>query len=666
MAVNVFDSFLKEFEQPITAFVSTSVSNLATYIDGPLRTAVTLYVILYGFAVMRGAISEPIMEFAWRAMRIVVVVLLATNSSAFQQYVTSLFFDSLPKEIGNALAGSGLNTSSGAPFDQLLSKGIDVANKIYDQAGITDVAPALIAGILLVFVAVGAFLQFAILLYAKVGLGVVIALGPIFIALGLFEATRPFTEAWLRQLANFVILLVLVVALVGLMLSTVSGFIDRFGANAGTAGEMVVAAVAISAVLGLSGYIALQLPTIAGGLAGGGASLASRLVTNPLIANATAAAGGAYAGASWSAAAVSPRYGRAARAAASGVRNPRGPRLRKQGRRHQATSKTGASERCGVDYPSFASSHASLAAAGPGQRDRRHVTVRRGGRLTAHCGIGSPARRRRHRSHQLRHPHPSFGRARAIPPYPRPISPRLAAGPTLRPRIALAAGRREMVGHDDLKAYFENSRRWEQDLLLSAHRSRRIAWVIAAGACALAIASVGAVAALAPLKTVEPFVIRVDNATGIVDTVSALNSTPARYDEAVTKYFLGRYVRAREGYSYPEAETNFRTISLLSGQGEQARFAAWYRGSNPESPQVVQGRFGVATVRIKAISLLADNVASVRFMKETRKGEETHVTHWVSTLTFSYANAPMSSADRLINPLGFLVSEYRADPEVVP
>jgi type IV secretion system protein VirB8 len=26
----------------------------------------------------------------------------------------------------------------------------------------------------------------------------------------------------------------------------------------------------------------------------------------------------------------------------------------------------------------------------------------------------------------------------------------------------------------------------------------------------------------------------------------------------------------------------------------------------------------------------------------------------------------MSSADRLINPLGFLVSEYRADPEAVP
>src|SRR5258708_36380552 len=236
-----------------------------------------LYVILYGFAVRRGAISEPIMEFAWRAMRIVVVVLLATNSSACQQYVASLFLDSWPKEIGNALAGAGLNTNSVVPFDQLLAKGIDVANRIYKQAGLTNIAPALVAAIHLVFVAVGSFLQFAILLYAKIGLGVVIALGPIFIALALFDATRPFTEARLRQVANFVILLVLVVALVGLMLTTVSGFIGKFGTNAGTAGEMGVAAVAISAVLGLSGYIALQLPIIAGGLAGRGASLPSRL-----------------------------------------------------------------------------------------------------------------------------------------------------------------------------------------------------------------------------------------------------------------------------------------------------------------------------------------------------------------------------------------------------
>ena len=224
-----------------------------------------------------------------------------------------------------------------------------------------------------------------------------------------------------------------------------------------------------------------------------------------------------------------------------------------------------------------------------------------------------------------------------------------------------------MVEAGDLKNYFERARLWEQDLLLSAQRSRRLAWSVAAAASVIAIISIGAVAALTPLKTVEPFVIRVDNATGIVDVVSGLKDEPQTYDEAIAKYFLAQYVRAREGYSFIEAPVNFRTISLLSTQSEQTRFSSLYRGSNPDSPQVAYGRSGVAEIRIKAISLLGPNLASVRFMRETRRGDEAKLTHWIATLAFSFEQkATISSSDRLINPLGFLVSEYRSDPETAP
>jgi type IV secretion system protein VirB8 len=224
-----------------------------------------------------------------------------------------------------------------------------------------------------------------------------------------------------------------------------------------------------------------------------------------------------------------------------------------------------------------------------------------------------------------------------------------------------------MVRHQDLESYFQNARRWEQDMLLSAQRSKRLAWTVAAVASALAVVSVGAVAALAPLKTVEPFVIRVDNATGIVDAVSALKDTSSTYGEAVARYFLAKYVRAREGFARAEAEANFRTVSLLSGQGEQQRFAAYYRGSNPESPQVVYGRSGVAEVRIKTISLLGPGLASVRYLRETRKGEDVKTSHWIATVTFDIRlEVSISTQDRLVNPIGFLVSEYHADPEVLP
>lgn len=222
-----------------------------------------------------------------------------------------------------------------------------------------------------------------------------------------------------------------------------------------------------------------------------------------------------------------------------------------------------------------------------------------------------------------------------------------------------------MVTTDNLKGYFEKARRFDQDRMIRLERSARIAWFMAIAASVLATASIVALAGLTPLKTVEPFVVRVDNSTGIVDVVSALTSTAGTYDEAVTKYFAARYVRAREGYVWSEAEENFRTVSLLSTSPEQTRFTALYRGSNPDSPQNIYGRNASSRVSIVSISLISGNVASVRYMRTITRGDEVQATHWVATLTFSYVNAPMSSTDRLVNPLGFVVSDYRSDPEVI-
>jgi type IV secretion system protein VirB8 len=222
-----------------------------------------------------------------------------------------------------------------------------------------------------------------------------------------------------------------------------------------------------------------------------------------------------------------------------------------------------------------------------------------------------------------------------------------------------------MVSGDSLKSYFEKARRFDQDRLVQVERSARIAWFVAISASVIAAISVVAIAGLTPLKTVKPFVVRVDNSTGIVDVVSALTSTAGTYDEAVTKYFASKYVRAREGYVWSEAEENFRTVALLSTQPEQTRFAAVYRGSNPESPQNTYGRSATSRINIVSISLINSSVTSVRYMRTVTRSDDVRISHWVATLTFSYANAPMSSTDRLVNPLGFVVSEYRADPEAI-
>ena len=222
------------------------------------------------------------------------------------------------------------------------------------------------------------------------------------------------------------------------------------------------------------------------------------------------------------------------------------------------------------------------------------------------------------------------------------------------------------VPSSDLKTYFAEARRWDQDRLASALRSRRLAWFVAGGACLLSAASVSAVASLTPLKTTEPFVIRVDQTSGAVDVVRGLSrENPATYDEAVSKYFLAQYVRSREGYLHPAAEDSFRLVSILSTPSEQGRWAALYRGSNPESPQNLYGPDSEVIVSIRAISFINDKVANVRFHRTVRQTQQVTESDWIATLAFTYAEAPMADSDRLRNPLGFQITSYRSDPEVI-
>lgn len=222
------------------------------------------------------------------------------------------------------------------------------------------------------------------------------------------------------------------------------------------------------------------------------------------------------------------------------------------------------------------------------------------------------------------------------------------------------------AGGSDLKTYFEEARRWDEDRLAAALRSRRLAWIVAVGAGGLAVAAVLAVAALAPLKTVEPFVVRVDRSTGAVDVMTGLKGEEhLTYEEAVSKYFLGLYVRAREGWLPQAAEQNFRQISILSTPGEQQRWADDFRPANPQSPQVLWGPAAESLVDVRSISFVSPKVATIRFHRVLRQAQQVTESDWIATITFTYTKAPMAESDRLRNPLGFQVISYRADPEVV-
>lgn len=219
------------------------------------------------------------------------------------------------------------------------------------------------------------------------------------------------------------------------------------------------------------------------------------------------------------------------------------------------------------------------------------------------------------------------------------------------------------VAKTELDAYLAEARSWETHRVLENERSKRTAWRVAGAACVVAAISVLGISVMGPLKKVEPYVIRVDNTTGIVDVVTALKDQKTNYDEAMNKFFVQRYVRFRESYSHHLASEVYSSVGLMSGSAEQQRYYAYFNPKNPDSPLNVYQNYATVKVTIKSTSFIKPDVALVRYIKEIERGGDKSISHWAATVTFVYTKASSKEKDREINPLGFRVEEYRNDPE---
>ena len=222
-----------------------------------------------------------------------------------------------------------------------------------------------------------------------------------------------------------------------------------------------------------------------------------------------------------------------------------------------------------------------------------------------------------------------------------------------------------------VEGYLEDARKWEADLIARAERSKRRAYFAAGGMGALAAMALLALMMLTPLKTVQPFVIRVDNATGITDVVPVY-AGKGELPEVVTRHLLHNYVIARERYFYAMAEQDYNTVGAHnSPQMNTAWLQAWDR-NNPESPLVKYKDGTTVRSQVKAVSFItrADgtkDLAQVRFLTGTRAGGSgaEKLAHYIATIQYTYVEPSKDDAIRVLNPLGFRILDYRREPELV-
>ncbi len=223
-----------------------------------------------------------------------------------------------------------------------------------------------------------------------------------------------------------------------------------------------------------------------------------------------------------------------------------------------------------------------------------------------------------------------------------------------------------MADHD---SYYDDARRWLHDERQQDRRRARAMMFLATGAVAVAGVMAAALVVAMPLKRTEPYVVRVDSSSGVVDVVPQYVGQ-ADLPEAVLRHLLAEYVTRRERYIAALAETDYEGTGAFHNAAMNAAWAHLWARSNPESPLNRYADGSRVTVQIRSIAFLKRdetiNIAQVRFRRATQAapGAQDRIDDWVATISATFTQPSDDLKLRTANPLGFKVIEYRREPEV--
>lgn len=311
----LFTSLGGTLENGMSTYVNGVSSALAGALVPVVTTGLSIWIVAYGFAVVRGEAHESVPAFAWRGLKVAIMLAFALSAGIYQSQVvtavegaTAGLAQTIQTAAANAGAGNaGCGSVSGssvtgtsassiyqtldcydrqinivmdAYFDKATHEGFSVGGIV---AGVGDFFCGLVAALCAsVFLIVLAFE----VVMSRMLLDLLLGLGPLFIACGAFSPTARFFEAWTAKIANYALLQVLIAAFLGMALTAFSADLAPFQVttSAPDANASALTAAAHTALDNTASWgaglgmcvtglflatVGWQLPAVASGLAGG-------------------------------------------------------------------------------------------------------------------------------------------------------------------------------------------------------------------------------------------------------------------------------------------------------------------------------------------------------------------------------------------------------------
>lgn len=210
---NIFDNC----DHAVAHYVTDTLTAVMAAIGPVAHQCFILYVMLWGFAMYRGLIQEPILDGAFRLMRVGIILYFATNLGAYSSQISDNLV-ALPDYLAGVMGGSGMVDSSKLALDKILTDSINLGASYWEMGSIlSNPGPFFYALMIwistLICVGYAAFLM----ILSKVMLALLMAIGPAFILLLMFEGTKRFFDAWMGQAINYALVSAFAVGVIKLL-----------------------------------------------------------------------------------------------------------------------------------------------------------------------------------------------------------------------------------------------------------------------------------------------------------------------------------------------------------------------------------------------------------------------------------------------------------------
>ncbi len=258
-------------------YVFGVVSALMTAIAPIALTSMTLWVTLYGWAVLRNEVSESVPTFIWKVFKIGLVLAFALQSAFYISNVSDTA-DALATGVASTFLPAGTDPAAIASPYALLDAFNDRASQLVldlmADAGITRLDLLLAAVICSIGNVVFLCIALFVVTLAKLFLSFVIAVGPIFVLCLAWRPTARFFDSWLSMVLNAVVLAWFAFFALGLSVYMGDAMVQSVSDHGGFAGatfNVMGESLRYCIVMILMAIICFQAPSLASALTGGAA-----------------------------------------------------------------------------------------------------------------------------------------------------------------------------------------------------------------------------------------------------------------------------------------------------------------------------------------------------------------------------------------------------------